>query len=208
MNNDLEKLSKALIRIKPILEQGLTIAETAELLNISSSSIDKALQFVRKNASLLPLIDNSIEPNLFLEKLSENLKNNTINGVTNFERINTRKPTWDEAEALRVTYAFLANGYTLREAETALDYPKSTIYEILNSDYVKQIPGLYVDVQRLLQLNLMLKSVDSGTSNFELIKSNIDQISKIEKMQIQKYFLMQRYQEKLEKKEDISEKKY
>ena len=108
MKSDLDKLKESLRRIEPILE-GLTIEETANILGISSSSVDKALQFVRKNANLLPQIDPSINPEEFIVEIASILRSNTIKGRQAAGHSGGKVATWTEEEALRIAYLFLAN---------------------------------------------------------------------------------------------------
>ena len=81
MKIELEKLKIALLRINPIIEEGLTIEETAASLNISTSSVDKALSFVRKNAILLPIIIPGVNPGEFVNNLNKVLRENTKKGL-------------------------------------------------------------------------------------------------------------------------------
>ena len=166
MKSDLDKLRESLRRIEPILE-GLTIDETANFLGISSSSVDKALQFVRKNASLLPQIDSSINPEEFITEIASILRSNTIKGKKAAGHSGGKIATWTNEEALRIAHLFLANGFTLRKAAPVLGYSKSSLLEIFNSDSITQDTDLYKDIRKLLNTNLALRTVQMNASLIE-----------------------------------------
>lgn len=162
MKNDLEKLKIALLRINPIIEEGLTIEETAASLNISTSSVDKALSFVRKNAILLPIILPDVNPGEFVNNLNKVLKENTKKGLATSEHNGGKVAKWTSEEALYAAHTFLAQGLTLRTAEPIIGFPKSTIKEMFESEAVKSDPELYNDIKELLQINIILSNFDDS----------------------------------------------
>lgn len=162
MKSELEKLKIALLRINPIIEEGLTIEETAASLNISTSSVDKALSFVRKNAILLPIILPGVNPGEFVNNLNKVLKENTKKGLATSEHNGGKVAKWTNEEALYATRTFLAQGLTLRTAEPIIGFPKSTIKEMFESEAVKSDPELYNDIKELLQINIILSNFDDS----------------------------------------------
>lgn len=162
MKIELEKLKIALLRINPIIEEGLTIEETAASLNISTSSVDKALSFVRKNAILLPIIIPGVNPGEFVNNLNKVLRENTKKGLKVGEHNGGKVAKWTSEEALYVAHTFLAQGLTLRTAESIMGFPKSTIKEMFESEAVKSAPELYNDVKELLQINIILSNFDDS----------------------------------------------
>jgi len=177
MKSELDKLKEALKRVSPILE-GLTIEETAEVLELSPSSIDKALKFVRTNASLLPSIDSTIEPDSFINELNQILRNNTIEGKKASGHTGGKVATWTQEEAERIANLFLASGLTLRKASPILGYSKSTLLEILNSDVVRSNPELSYDIRTLLKTNSRLYRFDGRDSlkESEVLTTTINEI--------------------------------
>ena len=162
MKSELEKLKTALLRINPIIEEGLTIEETAASLNISTSSVDKALSFVRKNAILLPILIPGVNPGEFVNNLNKVLKENTKKGLISGEHNGGKVAKWTDEEALYAAHTFLAQGLTLRTAEPIIGFPKSTIKEMFESEAVKSDPELYNDVKELLQINIILSNFDDS----------------------------------------------
>ena len=150
------KLKEAYRRTEPILE-GMTIEETAQFLNISSSSVDKALKYVRDNASQLPEIDPTINPEKFVDELNDILRSNTTKGRKNASHSGGRAMTWTNENAVEIAHLFLANGLTLRKASSIFGYPKSTILEMFNSEAVRSDTELYYDIRTMLQINTVLK---------------------------------------------------
>lgn len=181
MKSELDKLKQALFRIDPIIEEGATIEETAEVLGISSSSVDKALQYVRKNAILLTQLD--IDPNEFLTELSSILKTNTIQGKKAAGYTGGKKKTWNSEEAIKIAHLFLADGLTLRKAAPKFGHSKSILLEILNSSVVKSNLELYQDVKLLFKINLMLKNVAGQARTIE----EYNQWVAIKEMLMEKY---------------------
>ena len=162
MKSELEKLKTALLRINPIIEKGLTIEEAAASLNISTSSVDKALSFVRKNAILLPILIPGVNPGEFVNNLNKILKENTKKGLISGEHNGGKVAKWTDEEALYAAHTFLAQGLTLRTAEPIIGFPKSTIKEMFESEVVKSDPELYNDVKELLQINIILSNFDDS----------------------------------------------
>lgn len=162
MKSELEKLKTALLRINPIIEEGLTIEETAASLNISASSVDKALSFVRKNAILLPILIPGVNPGEFVNNLNKVLKENTKKGLISGEHNGGKVAKWTDEESLYAAHTFLAQGLTLRTAESIIGFPKSTIKEMFESEAVKSDPELYNDVKELLQINIILSNFDDS----------------------------------------------
>ena len=166
------KLKEAYRRIKPILE-GMTIEETAQFLNLSSSSVDKALKYVRDNASQLPEIEPSINPEEFVDELNDILKTNTTKGRKNASHSGGRTMTWTDETAIEIAHLFLANGLTLRKAAPILGYPKATILEMLNSEAVRSNVELYNDIRTMLQINTVMK-IKNINNSIELTPFSIE----------------------------------
>ena len=156
LRNNPVKLKEAFRRIAPILE-GMTIEETAQFLNISASSVDKALKYVRDNANELPKLDPSINPEEFVDELGLILRSNTTKGRKNAIHSGGKATTWTDEIAIKIAHLFLANGLTLRRAAAVFGYPKSTILEMFNSEAIVSNSELYYDIRTLLQTNAIIK---------------------------------------------------
>lgn len=190
MKNNLEKLNEALKRIEPIFE-GLTIGETAQILGVSSSTIDKSLHFIRQNAHLLPQIDSSIEPSSFLQELSAILKNNTIKSSKEKSYTGGATLTYSVDDITNIAIKFLAGGHTLRSAVVALGYSKSTLSEMFSTPEFKENQELYADVRRMLCANTALRIGSINPSS----EKNID-------FETEKQNLMLKYSEVLKKQNE------
>lgn len=172
LRNNPIKLKQSFRRIEPILE-GMTIEETAQFLNISSSSVDKALKYVRDNASQLPQVDSSINPEEFVAELNDILRSNTTKGRKNASHSGGKVAAWSDETAIKIAHLFLANGLTLRRAASIFGYPKSTILEMFNSEAIMCDAELYFDIRTMLQINALIKdeffhnSIELSSFSFE-----------------------------------------
>ena len=112
---------------KVFLNGNMTVQETAETLGISK----RTLQIHMKK---LKNIDENIY-NLVEEKKQANQEQGRIVGG----QVGKATPRYTKEEAIRVANIMLSESLTYREAETLLEIPRTTIYEMIHSEYVEPV---------------------------------------------------------------------
>ena len=116
------------------ISNGLTERETAEKLGISRRTLQLHL---KKLEDIDPVLYNMV----LMKK-----KSNVIAGRSKGGKIGKATPTYTRVEALKMARSIINNSYTYEEASKIYNIPKSTIYEMVHSDFVPE------NIQRELDL--------------------------------------------------------
>lgn len=117
------------------INNDLTERETAEKLGISRRTLQLHL---KKLASI-----NQGLHNLVLKKKESNLKTGRIKGGQIGKIIG---PTYTREEANIVANGIIRESYTYEEAAMIYGVPKSTIYEMVHSDFVSEETKMQLDL--------------------------------------------------------------
>ena len=124
-----------IIEAKEYIGNDLTERETAEKLGISR----RTLQIHLKQIGVVdPLLYS-----LVLKKKESNLKTGRVKGGT-IGKITA--PTYTKEEANIVANGIIRESYTYEEAAKVYGIPKSTIYEMVHSDFVSETTKMQLDI--------------------------------------------------------------
>lgn len=124
-----------IIEAKEYINNDLTERETAEKLGISR----RTLQLHLKQLGVIdPLLHS-----LVLKKKESNLKAGRIKGGT-IGKITG--PTYTKEDANIVANGIIRESYTYEEAAMIYGVPKSTIYEMVHSDFVPEETKMQLDI--------------------------------------------------------------
>lgn len=124
-----------IIEAKEYINNDLTERETAEKLGISR----RTLQLHLKQLGVIdPLLHS-----LVLKKKESNLKTGRIKGGT-IGKITG--PTYTKEDANIVANGIIRESYTYEEAAMIYGVPKSTIYEMVHSDFVPEETKMQLDI--------------------------------------------------------------
>lgn len=119
MNKD-----KIIEEAKVYVSNDLTVEETANDLGISKRTFQIHLKQL-----------GSIDPFLYglvLKKKESNIKAGRIKGG----EIGKAKPRYTKEEAIKIANAIIVNEYTYEEVSERYGIPKSTVYEMVHSEYI------------------------------------------------------------------------
>ncbi|MBR5369828.1 MAG: hypothetical protein IK137_00830 [Bacilli bacterium] len=108
------------------IRNNLTVGETAEKLGISR----KTFQIHLKKLGEI----NQLLNDLVLQKKESNLKAGRIKGG----KVGKNTPTYTKEDANIVANGIIRESYTYEEAAMIYGVPKSTIYEMVHSDFVDE----------------------------------------------------------------------
>lgn len=117
------------------INNDLTERETAEKLGINRRTLQLHL---KKLASI-----NQGLHNLVLKKKESNIKTGRIKGGTIGK---VTGPTYTREEANIVANGIIRESYTYEEAASVYGVPKSTIYEMVHSDFVSEETKMQLDL--------------------------------------------------------------
>lgn len=117
------------------INNDLTQKETAEKLGISRRTLQIHLKKLGGIDSLLY--------NLVLVKEKNNVKKGRIKGGK-IGKITA--PKYTRIDALRIARGIINNSYTYEEAAGVYDIPKSTIFEMVHSDYVPEYMQMQLEL--------------------------------------------------------------
>lgn len=123
------------LEAKEYINNNLTERETAEKLGVSRRTLQLHLK-------QLYLIDPMLH-SLVVKKKESNLKAGRIKGGQ-IGKITS--PTYTRIDALRIARGIINNSYTYEEAADVYGVPKSTIYEMVHSDYVPEYMQMQLDL--------------------------------------------------------------
>ena len=124
-----------IIEAKEYIDNDLTERETAEKLGISRRTLQLHL-------SKLGEIDPELHK-LVLNKKESNLKAGRVKGGQ-IGKITS--PTYTKEEANIVANGIIRESYTYEEAAMVYGVPKSTIYEMVHSDFVPEETKMQLDI--------------------------------------------------------------
>lgn len=109
---------------KTFINNDLNVSETSTQLRISKRTFQlhmKALEVIDKGLYKL------------VQEKTERLQ---VEGRLKGGSKGKRKPIWTKEKALEIADVVISHELTFEEAEKRFGIPKSTIYEMLNSDYI------------------------------------------------------------------------
>jgi len=116
------------------INNDLTEKETAEKLGISRRTLQLHL---KKLEEIDPVLYN-----LVLIKKSKNLKVGRVRGGKNGKAT----PSYTKEEAIKMANEIIENSYTYEEAANVYSIPKSTIYEMVHSDFIPEDVKMELDL--------------------------------------------------------------
>lgn len=117
------------------ISNDLTERETAEKLGISRRTLQLHLN---KLKDIDPMLYNMV-----LVKKNRNLKEGRVKGGK-IGKITA--PKYTRIDALRIARGIINNSYTYEEAAGVYDIPKSTIFEMVHSDYVPEYMQMQLEL--------------------------------------------------------------
>ena len=127
--------NKIIEEARTYISNDKTVAETAEELGVSR----RTLQIHLKQIGVVdPLLYS-----LVLKKKESNLKTGRVKGGT-IGKITA--PTYTKEEANIVANGIIRESYTYEEAAKVYGIPKSTIYEMVHSDFVSETTKMQLDI--------------------------------------------------------------
>ena len=116
------------------ISNNLTEKETADKLGISRRTLQIHL---KKLGDIDPLLYN-----LVLMKKNRNVREGRIKGG----KTGKATPTYTKEEANIVANGIISESYTYEEAAMVYGVPKSTIYEMVHSDFVDENTKMQLDL--------------------------------------------------------------
>ena len=116
------------------ISNDLTEKETAEKLGISRRTLQLHL---RKLEDIDPVLYNLV----LMKK-----KSNVIAGRSKGGKLGKVTPTYTKEDANIVANGIINESYTYEEAAAVYGVPKSTIYEMVHSDYVDENTKMQLDI--------------------------------------------------------------
>lgn len=127
------------------INNDLTVEETSTQLGISKRTF-------QLHMSALKVVDNGL-----YKLVKEKTDKLQIKGRLEGAKKGKRKPNWSKETVFQIADAVIANELTYEEAEKRFGIPKSTIYEMLKSDYIDEDRKTKLDA--VVQANIRRKNL-------------------------------------------------